>query len=140
MYGLAATVRPPTPLVTALPNAFYPESTWRDDMELGATEIALAGHALHQPSERYLSDARRWAAAYLAHDTGDTFNLYDTSALAHLDLVRALAHDSTAGAVSAALLADVRRQLDSGVQHERNDPFGAAVSDTDFDVDSTRSV
>lgn len=33
-------------VATALPHAFYPESSWRDDLELGAAELALAGQAL----------------------------------------------------------------------------------------------
>ena len=36
-------------VVTALPHAFYPESSWRDDLELGAAELALAGQALGDP-------------------------------------------------------------------------------------------
>ncbi len=31
-------------LVTSLPFAFYPETAWRDDLELGATELALAAN------------------------------------------------------------------------------------------------
>jgi endoglucanase len=33
-------------VVTALPHAFYPESSWRDDLEWGAAELALAGRRL----------------------------------------------------------------------------------------------
>ena len=33
-------------VVTALPHAFYPESSWRDDLELAAAEMARAGQAL----------------------------------------------------------------------------------------------
>lgn len=50
LYGMADTTSPPEPLVTALPHAFYPESTWHDDMELGAVEIARAARLLHRPS------------------------------------------------------------------------------------------
>ncbi len=42
LYAMADTASPPGPLVTALPNSYYPESTWHDDMEFGAAEIALA--------------------------------------------------------------------------------------------------
>ncbi len=136
LYAMADTSSPPDPLVTALPHDYYPESTWRDDMELGTTEIALAAQALHRPSARYLADAQTWARGYLATETGDTLNLYDTSALAHLELVRALATDPSAGAITLALLADVRRQLDSGVTRAKTDPFGAAGNYDDFDVDS----
>jgi endoglucanase len=139
VYAMAATAQPPKPLITALPHAFYPEASWHDDMELGATEIALAARRLHQSARRYLADAARWARAYIAHDTGDTFNLYDTSALAHADLVRALrrAGDPTGLAVGrTALLTDLRRQIRSGVQHARTDPFRAAGDYDEFDVDS----
>ena len=37
-------------VVTALPHAFYPESSWRDDMEWAAAELALAGQALATPA------------------------------------------------------------------------------------------
>ena len=33
-------------VVTALPHAFYPELSWRDDLEWAAAELALAGQAL----------------------------------------------------------------------------------------------
>lgn len=139
LYAMAATATPPKPLTTALPNAFYPEDTWRDDMELGATEIALAARRLHRSGADYLADAARWAKGYLAHETGDTFNLYDTSALAHVDLVRAIrrAGDPAGLAVSkAALLADLRAQIRLGVSHAASDPFSAAGNFDDFDVDS----
>ena len=46
LYAQADTASPPEELVTALPHAFYPEDAWRDDMELGAAEIALASRRL----------------------------------------------------------------------------------------------
>ncbi|RKS68460.1 glycosyl hydrolase family 18 (putative chitinase) [Motilibacter peucedani] len=137
LYALADTASPPEPLTTALPNDFYPESTWRDDMELGGAEIALASQALGVDGHAYLAAASRWARAYLATETGDTFNLYDTSALAHLDLVRALAADGRTAAVSpATLLGDVRRQLATGVRRAASDPFRAGGVYTDFDVNA----
>jgi endoglucanase len=139
LYAMADTATPPNPLTTALPNAFYPEDTWHDDMELGATEIALAAQRLHRSAGRYLHDAARWAKAYIAHDTGDTFNLYDTSALAHVDLSRAIdrAGDPAALAVSrAALISDLRRQLHAAGKRAPADPFRAAGNYDDFDVDS----
>ena len=49
--------------MTALPHAFYPESSWRDDLELGAAELALAGQALGDPrAADWLAQARRWAS------------------------------------------------------------------------------
>ena len=139
LYAMAATAHPPTPLTTALPHAFYPESSWHDDMELGATEIALAARRLHLPAGRYLADAARWAKAYIAHDTGDTFNLYDTSALAHTDLVRALAragNPTGLGVDRRVLLDDLRRQIRTGMARAHSDPFRAAGDYAEFDVDS----
>src|SRR3954454_19946458 len=77
---------------TALPRAFYPESSWRDDLELAGAELARAGTALGDPrSGAWLRAGARWGRAYLAHEAGDaTLNLYDTSALAHADLIVAL--------------------------------------------------
>ena len=136
LYGQAATAHPPTVLVTALPHAFYPESTWHDDMELGAVEIARAAEDLGSGQEAtYLHDAGRWAAAYLEHDTGDTFNLYDTSALAHTELARTMGSASLA-VTRAQLLADLHRQLAGAANRSAHDPFAAGVDDTEFDVDS----
>ena len=63
LYARADTTTPPRPLVTALPHAFYPESVWQDDMELGAAEIARAAQRLGEPAAAYLADAAHWAKA-----------------------------------------------------------------------------
>jgi endoglucanase len=138
LYAMADTASPPDPLVTALPNAFYPEDTWRDDMEFGATELALAAQALRRDAARYLRDAAGYAKGYLANDTGDTFNLYDTSALAHADLVRALAvaGNPSVGTGPAALVADLRRQVRTGADRAARDIFHAGGVYDEFDVDS----
>ncbi len=138
IYAMANTANPPNPLVTALPNAFYPESTWRDDMEWGAAELALAAQALGHNGSRYLADAAGFAKAYVAQDTGDTFNLYDTSALAHADLLKALAAagNPTLAIGRAGLVADLKRQLKTGADRATKDIFHAGGVYTDFDVDS----
>jgi hypothetical protein len=128
-----------TDVVTALPHAFYPESSWRDDMEWAGAELALAGQALHDGrAPDWLRGAATWAKAYLAEEAGhDTFNLYDTSAIAHADLVRAMrASPGTSGLAvgEAALIADMRSQLGTGVTRSRNDPFGAGAIYDDFDA------
>jgi hypothetical protein len=111
VYGAAGGTR----VATALPHAFYPESSWRDDMELAAAELALAA--------RSLGDARaaawREAAARWARPGEDTLNLYDTSALAHAEAIRA-------GADPKPLLRDIRAQLREAARAARRDPFGAA--------------
>lgn len=138
LYARAATDDPPKPLVTALPHAFYPESTWRDDMELGAAEIALAAQALGRPSAAYVVDSARWARGFVAARVSDTLNLYDTAALAHVALAHAMAGTSHGRlAVSRGdLLADLRRQIATGVARAAADPFGAAADVDAFDVNS----
>src|SRR3954452_11352106 len=75
VYARADTATPPRPLVTALPHAFYPESVWPDDMELGAAEIARAAQGLDEPATAYLTDAAHWARRYLEVGSTDTLNL-----------------------------------------------------------------
>jgi endoglucanase len=160
LYAQASRT-PPRPLVTALPNEFYPEDTWHDDMELGATEIALALHRLGRPGVRaYVREAAGFARGYLDEETGDTFNLYDVSALAHADLIRAigltvsprgpavspggLAVSPRGPAVSPGglavsrrgLIADLRRQVRTGATRAAADVFRAGGVYTDFDVAS----
>lgn len=135
LYAMADTASPPHPLVSALPHAFYPESTWRDDMELGAVEIARALRLLHRPEHRYVHAAGRWAHGYVVAHNSDTFNLYDVSALAHTDLARMMGKRHLA-VTRHALLADLRRQLNGAASHSARDPFAAGVDDTNFDVDS----
>ncbi len=127
----------PADVVTALPHAFYPESSWHDDLELAGAELALAGQALGDSrADEWLQNAARWARAYLTDRSDrDTLNLYDTSALAHADLVRALrAGDGSSAAVSEGdLLADLRAQLERGRKRSARDPFRAGVVYDDFD-------
>ncbi|MBV9164566.1 MAG: hypothetical protein JO321_01095 [Solirubrobacterales bacterium] len=66
MYALANTH--PKRLVTAVPYGFYPETEWRDDLELGATELATALTEKPRPlglprtnPTYYLRQAASWA-------------------------------------------------------------------------------
>jgi len=125
----------PGRLMTAIPYDFYPEIEWRDDMELGATELyfAVAAGGLpaglpHTDPAFYLSRGARWARAYIdgSHDAADTLNLYDVSGLAHVELYRAIgqAGDPAGLAVTrAALLADLKKALDRAVARAGDDPF-----------------
>jgi len=130
-------------LVTAFPHAYYPEDSWEDDLEFGATELAVAGQLLgDRRSTGWLHTAAHWAKAYLASEHQDTLNLYDTSALAHTDLIRLLRRSGSSGDVAVdepALLGDLRRQLDFGVAQAAKNPFNSAADVTDFDV-ATRSL
>lgn len=136
IYELADT-SPKGRLLTTLPYDFYPETEWRDDLELGATELARAlasGQPLpaglpHGEALYYLRQAAEWAHAYLVHARGggEGLNLYDVSGLADYELIRALrqAGNPPAMAVSESqLLAGLRRQLDNALELAARDPFG----------------
>jgi len=129
-------------LVTAYPHAYYPEDSWQDDMEFGAVELALAARRLHdRRAAGWLRAATHWARQYLGSEHREALNLYDTSALAHADLVRALRRTRHAAGIEVTtgqLLADLRRQLESGAGPARVEPFGSAVDVTQFDA-ATRS-
>ncbi|MGA6163956.1 glycoside hydrolase family 9 protein [Amycolatopsis magusensis] len=116
-------------LVTAFPHSYYPESSWRDDLELGATQLALAGQRLgDRRAKEWTSQAVHWAREYLGGDDRGTLNLYDTSALAHADLARLVPQ------MRGELVADLRRQLDEGVAGAQASPFRTAVDLTQFDA------
>ena len=123
---------------TTAPSGFYPEGPmWRDDMELGAVELHLAlrdatslpsGLPVTDPAA-YLGEAAHWARAYLNQsvEQHDTFNLYDVSGLAHVELIRALgeAGDPTDLPVSVGDLTDgLQAQLDQAAAESAADPFG----------------
>jgi endoglucanase len=137
IFGKAKTSNVGT-LVTAQPRSYYPEDSWTEDLELGAAELALAGQRLGDPrAAGWLGQAAHWAQRYLAGGGGDTFNLYDTSALAHADLAAAIsaAGDPSGLAVGTAdLVADLKRQLDTGRARAVGDPFHAGAVYDDFDA------
>jgi endoglucanase len=126
------------PLVTAIPYGFYPEMEWRDDLELGAVELANALGPGRQGLS-YLRDAAYWAGQYIGRATSDTLNLYDVSGLAHYELIRAIARfgDPAGLAVSpSALLGGLRRELKSAMAIGSRDPFGFGFP---WDVEDTAS-
>ena len=136
IFDLAQTSPAPTTLLTTGPHDFYPETEWRDDMEWGATELyfalqpgSLPAGLPHTDPLFYLTAAANWAHAYITgpNDARDTLNLYDVTGLAHFELYRALglAGNPTGLAVTqAALLADLKKQLDKAVTQAAKDPFG----------------
>jgi endoglucanase len=138
LYARAATTAPPKPLVTALPHAFYPESVWQDDMELGGAEIARAAQRLGLAAAPYLASSAHWAKRYLKLRSGDTLNLYDVGALAHVSLADAMAEvpHGTLEVTRRQLTRDLARQLQVGVRQARHDAFGAPVDVTEFDANS----
>jgi endoglucanase len=115
-------------LGTAVPAEFYPEASWQDDLEFAAVELATAGGALGDArAGEWQRQAATWAAEYIDSDATGALGVADVSALAHADLI-ALGDTST-----PRLLDDLRRQLDSGVEHAASDPFAASASTLYFD-------
>jgi len=148
IFDLANTA-PTGNLLTVGPFDFYPETEWRDDLELGATELyfALQGATNlpaglpHTDPMYYLTKAAIWANAYITgpNDAADTLNLYDVSGLAHYELYRAvvLAGNPSGLATSeAALLADLKKQLDNAVTQAGKDPFGFGFLWNTYDTTS----
>lgn len=154
-----ADTHPHGPLVTTVPHSYYTETEWRDDMELGATELYLATRAVdagasagtaglpHPEAAFYLSPAASWANAYIeARVSGqDSFNLYDVSTLADSDLVRVLREPATQELERTdesvqvptdvrSLLSDRRDQLRLARRLARLEPFGLANPSTNLDT------
>ncbi len=148
IFDLANT-SPTGNLLTVGPFDFYPEVEWRDDMELGATELyfALQGATNlpaglpHTDPTYYLQKAAAWANAYITgpNDAADTLNLYDVSGLAHYELYRAIVlagNPSGLATSEAALLADLKKQLDKAVTQAGTDPFGFGFTWAKWDTTS----
>jgi len=147
VFALANTA-PKGNLLTAAPFSFYPETEWRDDLELGATELYFALAGGHLPAGLpqtdplfYLKAAAHWAHAYITgpNDAADTLNLFDVSGIAHYELFHALiqAGNPVGLAVTRAdLLNDLKKQLDKAVTQAGTDPFGFGFPWDTFDTTS----
>ena len=134
IFALADTH--PGQLLTVIPYDFYPETEWRDDLEWGAAELAIA-----TGSRFYLGRAAHWAHAYITgpNDAADTLNLYDASALAHADLARAIAaagHPAGLQVSRAGLVGDLRHQLAHALARGRTDAFGFGFPWATYDTAS----
>jgi hypothetical protein len=134
VYAMAQTTHIAA-IVTTFPHDYYPGSQWKSDMLWGAVEIALADEALGGPPgqlHRDLGTAARWARAYIAQGHpagGDTFNLYDTGAVAEAELLRAMKHAPGAPTIApVALLDDLAAQLRVGEGWARREPFGLGTA------------
>jgi endoglucanase len=137
VYDLANT-NPSGNLVTVIPYSFYPETEWRDDLELAAVELHKAMVAAgasappglpHPTSSFYLQQAAHWANAYITGpgDAADTLNLYDVAGLAHYELHRSITSTPNPPALettTTALVADLKKQLDRATAQAASDPFG----------------
>ena len=148
IFDLANTA-PTGNLVTAGPFDFYPETEWRDDLEWGATELyfALQGATNlpaglpHTDPMFYLPKAATWANAYITgpNDAADTLNLYDVSGMAHFELYRAIGlagNPPGLATTQAALLADLKKQLDKAVTQAGTDRFGFGFPWNTYDTTS----
>jgi endoglucanase len=135
IFDLANTA-PKGNLTTYIPFSFYPETEWRSDLELGATELyrAVASGGLpaglpHSDPGYYLQQAAHWARAYInsREAAADTLNLYDVSGLAHYELHRAIGQAGSPPGLEvtqAELLADMKKALDGALAQAATDPFG----------------
>ncbi len=135
VYGLADT-DPTGHLLTTIPWDFYPESEWRDDLTLGASELALALQGTanlpaglpHSSPFYYLHSASHWAAEYTrVSGAGEALNLYDVSGIGEFELALALraAGDPPALPESeASLIAALGEKLGAAEHQAARDPFG----------------
>ena len=135
VYAMAKTTNVGQ-LVTVFPHDFYPATQWKSDMLWGAAEIALADEAAGAPAARVHADlaaAARWARAYIAQGHDDTFNLYDTGAVAEAELIQAMRQADAFPISPATLLADMAAQLRAGQAQAKGDPFalGSQLGDSD---------
>ncbi len=137
IFDLADT-NPTGDLVTTAPFDFYGETEWRDDMELGATELYFALVSAdsplppglkHSDPSFYLKAGAHWANAYITGpgDAGDTLNLYDVSGLAHFELFRAIGiagHPGKLEVTQQELVNDLHKELQNAITQAQSDPFG----------------
>jgi hypothetical protein len=135
VYAMAKTTNVGQ-LVTVFPHDFYPAGQWKSDMLWGAAEIALADEAAGAPAARVRADlaaAARWARAYIAQGHDDTFNLYDTGAVAEAELLQAMRQAGVFPVAPGTLLGDMAAQMRAGQAQAAGDPFalGGQLGATD---------
>ena len=135
VYAMAKTTRVGQ-LVTAFPHDFYPASQWTSDMLWGATEIALADEAAEPRPRGYARTCRPRRAGpgpTMAQGHDDTFNLYDTGAVAEAELIQAMRQAGDFPVAPRTLLADMAAQLRAGQAQAAGDPFalGTTLGDSD---------
>ena len=136
IFALAGT-NPRGRLLTVIPFGFYPETEWRDDLELGASELAVALSGAgplpsglpHTRPLYYLKTAASWAHEYISRSgaQGEGLNLYDVSGLADFELVRAMREEGQPAGLAVSesdLIADLAHKLAVANGQAQGDPFG----------------
>ncbi|XNL79636.1 glycoside hydrolase family 9 protein [Actinomadura madurae] len=138
IYARADTA-PGEGLVTTFPHEFYPETSWADDLEFGAVELARAARALgDRRADGWLRQAAHWAATVLRSDEQGPLGISDVSVLAHTDLIEALDQSaSNLGIGRDELVAALKQRLDAATAKATRDPFGAAADPTVSDSAAT---
>ncbi|MFI6096444.1 glycoside hydrolase family 9 protein [Lentzea sp. NPDC051213] len=120
----------PGELIRAYPPEYYPENSWLDDMEFGATELALAARALGDSrAQGWIGEAEQWAARYVQSDSRGPAGLADVSAMAHADLAGLVG-----GTRRQQLIDDIRRPLGDAVKLAGQDRFASGVAYWDWDA------
>ena len=115
-------------VVTALPHAFYPESSWRDDLELAARRAARRARS-ELRAIRAMPLWRDAALGFARARRGHAQPLRRRARSRMLELV------ARRRATPAPLVADVRRGCaDRAHRRAKRDPFRAAVTYDDFDA------
>jgi len=87
---------------------------------------------------RTLAAAARWARAYIAQGHDDTFNLYDTGAVAEAELIQAMRQADAFLISPATLLADMAAQLRAGAGPGQGRPVRARLPARQFGRVSAR--
>lgn len=134
-----ADTSPSGELLTTSPHEDYPEVEWRDDLELGAAEIAIAlalgATAPNLPitdASTYLDQALQWSRAYRksANAGARPLGVFDVAALAHRELWYAAKHANPPRDLSAdvpGLLADLELQIAPAIASAKSERFGSGV-------------
>ena len=129
-------------LLSAVPHAYYPESESRDDLELGAAELARALAAApapegapHSDPAFYLRGVARWATAYLKRPGAGAgpLDVYDVAALAPRRARGALPRRRSARHRSR-LAAALRSASSGGKARRAREPFGLGLPPGGFDT------
>ncbi|SHN45029.1 glycoside hydrolase family 9 protein [Cryptosporangium aurantiacum] len=126
-------------LMTSYPREYYPESSWADDMALGATELARAGLVLGDTrATTWTQQAARFASLSISAGNKGPLNLYDVGPLVDAEL-HALLQETGNPATEVTpetLVGNLKARLDTAVAAAAKSPIGAAAPITQDDFTS----